>query len=137
MDMEIVKQTNSDNHTYLEIYYDHTINATVDIWKGDFESEENFKNGLLLVVENIKKNKSRKWLADLLEIEGSFDFARDFIAQTIIPQAIGFGLRYEALVVPKDIFAMLSVQETLMIVDILEIRIFGNLKSAVDWLNSK
>jgi len=47
------------------------------------------------------------------------------------------GLKYEALVLPNNIFAMLSVQETLTVISNLEIRIFGDVQVAADWLRSK
>jgi hypothetical protein len=68
-------------------------------------------------------------------IEGDFEFAKSFIAGTLVPQAMKYGLQFEALVLPDNIFAMLSVQETLQKIEGLEIRSFGTVEEATRWLN--
>lgn len=118
------------------VRYDREIEATVDVWTGDFESQENLRRGLELVLQNIEKNKSAKWLADLSQIEGSFEESRGWITNNVVPRAMKLGLKYEALVLPKNIFAMLSVQETLIEIEGLKIRTFGDTHEAIAWLNS-
>jgi hypothetical protein len=128
---------NSAGEVYVTVFYDDETKCTVDIWTGKFDSIENFTYGLMAVLSNIKQFKAKKWLADLSEIEGDFEFAKSFIAETIVPQAMSHGLQFEALVLPDNIFAMLSVQETLQKINNLEIRIFGTVDEAKQWLAEK
>lgn len=128
---------NSAGETYVTVYYDDDCKWTVDIWTGKFESVENFTYGLMTVLENIREFRAKKWLADLSRIEGDFSFAKSFIAETVVPRAMKYGLEYEALVLPNNIFAMLSVQEALQKINDLEIRIFGTVEDAKDWLAAK
>ena len=127
---------NSKGRPYATIYFDDVLQATTDVWTGPFETEENMKEGLRLVLKNILKYNSKKWLADLSEIEGNFSFAQEYIAHQVVPEAMSYGLRYEALVIPHSIISMLSVQETLQIFNHLELRMFGNIDEAKSWLNS-
>lgn len=129
---------NSAGQTYVTVYFDESLGATVDVWTGRFETEENFKAGLALVLESVKTNQCDKWLADLSQIDGNFDFAQPYILNYIIPEAMRSGLRYEALVLPNNIFAMLSVQETMEKMDTpLRFQIFGDVEKAKMWLRSK
>lgn len=128
---------NSTGDIYVTVYYDDDSKCTVDVWTGKFEDAEHFSYGLMAVLENIKEFKAKKWLADLTQIEGDFEFAKSFIAETIVPIAMRYGLQFEALVLPDNIFAMLSVQETLQKINELEIRCFGTVEEAKDWLASK
>jgi hypothetical protein len=137
--MQLGKQElrNSAGQIYVTVYYEDDWRCTVDVWTGKFESPENMTYGLMTVLENIKEFRAKKWLADLTKIEGDFEFAKLFIAETVVPQAMRYGLEFEALVLPNNIFAMLSVQETLQKINDLEIRIFGTVEDAKDWLNEK
>jgi hypothetical protein len=128
---------NSKNETYVTIYYDDTLEAVVDVWTGSFENPENFYEGLGLVLTTIETHHAKKWLADLSQIQGDFAFARGFITAEVIPTAMKHGLLFEALVLPDDIFAMLSVSEAMQMVDHLQIRLFGTVDEATAWLNSK
>jgi len=69
------------------VYFDRELRATVDVWTGDLESQDNLKQGLELVLQNIEHNKSTKWLADLSNIEGSFEESREWIANNVVPRA--------------------------------------------------
>ncbi|HEY0655611.1 MAG TPA: hypothetical protein VGD65_20900 [Chryseosolibacter sp.] len=137
MQLEKKELKNSAGEIYVTIYFDSEAACTVDVWTGNFETIENFTYGLMTVLQNIKHFNAKKWLADLSRIDGDFEFAKSFIADTIVPQAIRYGLQFEALVLPDNIFAMLSVQETLQKIDHLEICCFGTVEEAKEWLANK
>jgi hypothetical protein len=137
MKIDTVSLRNSKGLVYVTVYYDTDINATVDEWIGEFETKENFISGLALVLNNIQKNNSRKWLADLTKIEGDFSFMKNHILEFIIPQVKKSGLLYEALVLPYNIFAILSVQTAIEEVNGIEIHLFPSVQEATDWLSSK
>jgi hypothetical protein len=128
---------NSKGLPYVSVYFDDVLQSTTDVWTGDFETEENMKEGLRLVLKNILRYNSNKWLADLSQIRGDFSFAQEYIAHEVVPQAMSYGLRFEALVIPHSVIAMLSVQQTMQIFTHLELRMFANVEDAKTWLNSK
>jgi hypothetical protein len=129
---------NSSGSVYVTVYYDLDLAATVDIWKGPFETVDNFKKGLELVLENIQQFKAKKWLADISLMEGNFEFAKEYIPHQIIPRAMDYGLQCEALVLPHNIFTLLSVQETqLQQINHFELRLFATIEDAKEWINSK
>jgi hypothetical protein len=129
---------NSSGHIYVTVYYDFDLQATVDVWTGPFETVENFKKGLELVLENIRDFRPRKWLADISMMEGNFEFTKEYIPRQIIPKAMEYGLQCEALVLPHNIFTLLSVQEThLDEINHFELRMFATVNDAKVWLTSK
>ena len=121
----------------MKVYFEDDWRCTVDIWTGAFESVVNFTNGLMLVLDNIREFRSKKWLTDFRRIDGDFSFANPFLSEMLVPRAINYGLEFEAVVVPDTIFSRMSVKETIKKVKNLEIRIFGSLDDATDWLNEK
>lgn len=137
MKTDLVTLKNSTGNTYVTVYYNTVLKATVDEWVGHFESKENFIAGLDSVLANINKNRSKKWLADLTKIEGDFSPMKDHILKFIIPEAKKTGLRFEALVLPFNIFAILSVQTTIQEFEGVEIKMFSSVEEASLWLNSK
>lgn len=137
MKTDLIALKNSKGIEYVVIYYDALLNATIDEWIGNFENKENFVAGLDQVLANIKRNKSKKWLADLTRIEGDFSQMKDYILNFIVPEAKRAGLLYEALVLPFNIFAILSVQTTMQEFEGIEIKIFSSVDEAVEWLQSK
>lgn len=128
---------NDAGEVYATVYYDALMEATVDVWVGEFGSQENFIRGLEAVLENIRVNRSRKWLADLSGIRGNFSFVREYIPANVLPLARKYGLRYEALVLPYDIFGLLSVQMTIEEMGGLEIQLFDRVDDAKNWLRSR
>lgn len=137
MKTDLVALKNSKGDEYVVVYYDTLLNATVDEWVGHFENNENFIAGLNLVLANIIKNRSKKWLADLTKIKGDFSPIKNYILEFIVPETKKVGLRCEAVVLPFDIFAMLSVQSTIEEFEDFAIKIFLSVDDASIWLNSK
>ena len=76
-----------------------------------------------------------KWLADLRNMKGSFDGSRDWMIQEIMPKLIQGGLLFEAIVLPKNIFAKLSTRDAIMKIENFELRQFDDLEEANAWLN--
>jgi hypothetical protein len=128
----------SDGRTYATIYYDTELNATVDVWIGQYGDIENLKRGLMLVLDNIAIHKSKKWLADISKLEGDFQEAKDFIAPNVIPKAMDLGLMCEAVVLPNEVLALISVQEAgSQLINHFELRMFAKVQDAIEWLATK
>ena len=138
MKLSLQQLRDSSGRVYATIYFDTELNATVDVWEGPFGSTDNLKHGLMLVLNNIKEFGSKKWLADISLMQGSFELAKDFIAHEIIPKAMQLGLKCEALVLPDEVFALVSVQEAGSQLDNpFELRMFATVEDATAWLSTK
>lgn len=134
--MILHKLKNSREEVFLTISLDEEIGCIFDAWTGPFETQENFKFGLKLIVDEIEKNKVTKWLADLREMKGSWDFNRTWMVEELMPRAFRAGLKFEAVVLPKETFSKLSTVETIALLDGFMLRQFDDLDSAKDWLRS-
>lgn len=124
----------SARHTYLTIGIDEQIPCVVDIWTGAFGNQTNFRNGVEKVVNVLIERGYCKWLADLRKMEGSWDSSRDWMLNELLPRAVKGGLRFEAIILPKDVFARLSAQDTIIKLKNYQLRQFDNLQEAKVWL---
>lgn len=127
---------NSRKEVYLTILLNKDLGCIHDIWTGPFETQENFRKGLELIVEELEKNKVTKWLADLREMKGSWDFNRSWMVNVLMPKAKTAGLKNEAIVIPKEMFSKLSTVETISMLEGYTIRQFDDIELARKWLQS-
>lgn len=119
---------------YATVNIDLDENMISDTWTNNFGSQDNFKKVLLYIVDKIEQYRLTKWLANLTDMNGSFDSSRDWLAKEIMPSAIGAGLMKEAVVLPKNIFAKLSTTDTIMRINNFELRQFASINEAQQWL---
>ena len=127
-------KTTSDD-VYAKVYYDEEKNTITDVWEGAFGTQENFRTVILYMSDQILSRGITKWLADLRDMHGSFDGSRDWMTQEIMPKLIQNGLLFEAIVLPKNIFAKLSTRDAIMKIANFELRQFDNVEAAKAWLN--
>lgn len=80
---------------------------------------------------------ANKWLADLTAMEGSFDESGPWLVNELMPRAISNGLDYEALVLPKNLYAKLAAVDAITRIRHVEIKRFGELEEAREWLMEK
>ena len=127
-------KTTSDD-VYAKVYYDEEKNTITDVWEGAFGTQENFRTVILYMSDQILSRGITRWLADLRDMNGSFDGSRDWMTQEIMPKLIQNGLLFEAIVLPKNIFAKLSTRDAIMKIANFELRQFDNVEAAKAWLN--
>lgn len=125
---------NSFGDVFVTIEINEELNCIQDTWGHPFETQENFRNALEVIVDLLKKHNLQKWLADLREMKGSWDFNRNWMVDELMPKARKAGLKYEAIVVPKQIFSKLSTVETISLLEGYEIRQFDDIEKAKTWL---
>ncbi|MGD1842797.1 MAG: hypothetical protein ACFB0B_18150 [Thermonemataceae bacterium] len=87
----------------------------------------------------IAAHHSPKKLCNVQALEGAaFDMISDWFEQTLLPQLIEAGMRYNAIVLPEEFFANLTLD--LYGDDSQQAnesqRLFGNQNDAMAWLNS-
>jgi hypothetical protein len=133
--MKVLEKLQKENGTvYVTIKHDEQINAIVDVWDGFYGNVENFNRALKRVAELIEKHRCPYWLADLRNLQGPFNNSSAFIVNEVMPKAIKAGLKKEAVVMPANFFAELSTKQTTDKIGNLEIKIFGDIEAARNWL---
>jgi hypothetical protein len=125
---------NAAGKVYATVSFDEATKCISDTWEGLFGTQENFRTVLLYITNAIEERKAVSWLADLSQMNGSFDGSKQWIIDTVMPRVIGAGLRFEAVVLPKNVFSKLSTTDTIMKLSNFEIRQFDNLEKAKSWL---
>ncbi|MDN5216139.1 hypothetical protein QQ020_28995 [Fulvivirgaceae bacterium BMA12] len=126
----------ADGHVYVEIYYDPEHHMVMDVWKGNFGTQENFRKGIMKAIEVIKFHGCRAWVGDLREMKGSFDSSNDWMFQTAVPQAKLYGLTRAAIIWPENVFSKLSAKDTMQKVGYLELRAFDKPEEAFKWVKA-
>lgn len=127
---------NAAGNEYVKIFYNYDLRCVMDVWEGQFGTQDNFKKGLLNVINVMSENPSKYWIADLRKMQGTFDSLREWIATDIMPRAKKLGLEREAILIPSNVFSKLSTKDTIMKVNGVEIKQFDDYEDAVTWLES-
>jgi SpoIIAA-like len=135
--METIKFTNTTGDVYATIAFNEEVKCFHDTWTGAFGTQDNFRKVLLKVKELFKENKSTRLLTDTSSMIGSFDGSRDWIWAEVTSKLIRDGLRFHAMVIPKNVFSRLSMNDYIQKIDVLEMRTFGDIKEAQSWLQTK
>ena len=73
-----------------------------DLWFGNFETEENFRQVGAYVCDILKTGEYSYWLADMRHLTQSFYCSEDWLANEIFPCAISAGLERKAMVLPPN-----------------------------------
>jgi hypothetical protein len=128
------KFQNASLKTYAIVYYDKENKCISDVWEDRFGNSDNFKAVLSYVATEIENRKAVKWLADLRNMEGSFDSSSEWIQKEIMPRVLKAGLMLEAVVLPKNIFSKLSVRDTVIKINKFELQQFDDIQKAENWL---
>jgi hypothetical protein len=135
--MEPLEFKTEEGHIYATIVYDEELNALADTWIGPFKTQANFKKVLITIVDLFTETGANKWLADLRLMEGSFEASSAWLVNEIMPRAIANGLDYEAIVLPKDLYAKLTTVDAITRIRHVEIKRFVDMEEAREWLMDK
>ena len=127
---------NSTEDVFATITDDEQMQCVVNCWHGAFGTKENYQMVLKAVVALAINRKYRKWIADLRQMKGSYDRSSDWMRQELMPKAARGGLKYGAIVAPKDIFAKLSTKDLLIKMENPNIRAFATYEEARAWLET-
>ncbi|MBF8964140.1 STAS/SEC14 domain-containing protein [Pontibacter sp. FD36] len=134
--MKLQELKSSTGKTYLTIHYDEQNKWVYNDWIG-YVTPENVKQGSLAVLEAIKQHSAACGLNDNRHLVGRWDDSVEWIEDVWIPAAAEAGLQYYAHVANEDAFAAASSSNMLSRVQgRFEMRIFGGIKEARDWLTA-
>lgn len=123
------------NESYLKLEWDATNRILLAQWQGFFNST-NFRAGLAKGLEIIAKHQVANWLGDVREAKVISLADQNYQAQEWTPQAIQYGLRRIAYIVPKDVFAQMALNRIVSQTNGLETNYFSEVEAARKWLTS-
>jgi hypothetical protein len=118
------------------IYYDANINNTVIIWRKSITSEE-YRNAFLSVMHTLKIYRTPGWIADL-RLQGEvLDLDQVWFINTVIPEAVSYGLKRIAAVGFSDPVRKSYYDRMIEITAKkgLTLRVFESLDEAVIWMS--
>lgn len=123
-----------DDTVYAEVFVDQDLQMVSDVWTGDFGKQEDFIEVVDHVADLIVKHGMVRWLADLRQMQGSFDPSLDYLTNNLMPRVLSAGLKREAVVLPKDAFAKLSVSSAFLQIRDFRLQHFQDYDAARVWL---
>lgn len=76
--MRVIKQFNNDQgNRFASIYTDEGQGLLMDVWNGEFETQENLASVLGYSFAQLKSQHLRCWLCDVSQIEGNIEQSAD------------------------------------------------------------
>lgn len=125
---------NSFDKLFLTIEFDAANQWIYNNWVGVLPTEKVIQ-GCQATIDFLRENRCPNMLNDNREVIGSWNSANDWIATNWVPQVLALGLKRFALVVSPGIFGQASAEEMVTRVGTqLEMRLFGDIELAQDWL---
>jgi hypothetical protein len=123
---------------YLKIHWNKEIQCVWMEWK-KFVKGNSFRGGLDKGLKLIIEKGSFRWLADLRLLKVVDMDDQEWSNMDWFPRAINGGIRYMAILVPKNIFAKMSVNAIMEKVASrdLTVHYFESIEEAEDWLNKQ
>lgn len=136
---KIKEYKNAAGDNYATLYSIEEEKCIHDSWHGTFGKQENFRCVLTDIKDEVVSNPGKydKWLADLSGMKGNWDSSRDFVATYIMPKVISRGIKKEAIILPRNIFAKLSTSDAISKTEggaIFEMKYFDDLEDGKRWL---
>jgi hypothetical protein len=129
--------TSSTGKVFLTVECDAANNWVYNCWNG-YVSPENVMQGCLAVLEAFQNQRSVSILNDNSQLVGRWDDSVEWIEKEWIPRALKAGLRYFAHVANQESFAAASAaQLSSRTHGLFEMRIFGDLEQAQNWLKER
>jgi len=89
----------------------------------------------------VEQSRATKKLCDLRGFERGFDPINDWYVAEFLPKLRAAGIRYNAVVLPNDIFVQISgelfEEEAKAQGEVIVNRLFGDVDKALEWLQSQ
>jgi hypothetical protein len=134
--MPVTKFRRPDGHVFLTAERNREEGWIHARWSG-VQTLDTVMTGGLAYVDMLREEPCAKLLNDHSELVGRFTEANDWIAQVWTPLILQAGLRYFAHVLSPGIFGQMSINDLHQRIEgVFELRMFGNLDEAKDWLRS-
>ncbi|MGD1843845.1 MAG: hypothetical protein ACFB10_00450 [Salibacteraceae bacterium] len=124
------------NSEYLQVSGDDTIGCSVVEWKR-FATSEEFRNGMNQTMGLMKEKGYTKILSNSSNLGPIAPEDQKWVIEEWLPQALALGYNKIALIVPKDVFSQLAVDDIMEEaneVSPVDDKYFDNVDEAASWL---
>lgn len=107
------------------------------VWSG-FAHGESYQNVLNSALRLFKEKNISLWMADLRDMEAITEEDQKWANEVWFPQAIGGGLKKIAILISKDAFNQMAVEEIMTKVDAINFSsgYFSDFSEAEKWLTA-
>ncbi|RTQ49643.1 hypothetical protein EJV47_12560 [Hymenobacter gummosus] len=134
--MSVLSFRRPDGHVFLTAERNRAEGWIHARWSG-VQTLETVQQGGLAYVDMLRAEPCAKLLNDHRELVGRFTEANDWIAQVWTPLIVQAGLRYFAHVLSPGIFGQMSIKDLHQRIEgVFELRMFGDLEEAKQWLRT-
>jgi len=120
-------------NSFIEISYDENINAIVNNWKTAPTSAE-FRQGMNAAVEAMRRFDTGALISDTGKLGALSEEDQQWSYTEWLQQALQAGYHSFAVIVSPDIFAQMSVEDTLSQVQNVTIQYFESYEEGRKWL---
>ena len=124
------------DNSYVAIQYNESTNSVEIHWKTPPTSEE-FREGMNHAIEAMKKHQTGALLSDTTNLGALSEEDQQWSYTDWLQRALAVGYHSFAVVVSPDIFAQMSVEDTLSQVQNLTIQYFDTVAEGQSWLEEK
>lgn len=126
------------NEKHLVLEFDEKLGCIIQTWIG-FAGTEKFRAGVEKTNELFRRTKSKKFIVDGSGAAVVKQEDTEWAAKTAIPLAIQNGLKYYALIVPKNLFSQISLQhfKSSLNQPSLEVQLFDDITKAKTWMSER
>jgi hypothetical protein len=118
---------------YAQINYDAESNAIVFIWLTP-PSYDEFRNSMEQIIEAEQYFKTGKLIVDTNQQGTIHPDNQQWVAKDWTKRAIEKGHTHAAIIMPKDIFAILSIDDMMAQVNGIIVGYFNNTEEAIEWI---
>jgi hypothetical protein len=132
--MQTVKE-----YPYLLIIWDEESRALILQWRGGFKGR-NIKEGLLAGLDEFKKRRPyAQWIGDTTDIGVIPDEEKTWIDNDWHPKFLSTGVKYMAVVQPKDVIAKMAVKRVVTKIPDTQLTVYNcaTLDEARKWIKQQ
>ncbi|MGB3851286.1 MAG: STAS/SEC14 domain-containing protein [Tunicatimonas sp.] len=124
------------DNSYVNIQYNQRTESVEIVWKTAPTSEE-FKIGMNQAIDSLEKHQTGSLLSNTTDLGALSEADQQWSYTDWLERALAVGYQRFAVVVSPDIFAQMSVEDTLAHVQGVTIQYFDTVAEGQEWLLAK
>ena len=123
------------DNSYLRVQYNQHTDSVEVTWKTPPTSEE-FRTGMNQAIDSMEKHQTGSLLSDTTHLGALSEADQQWSYTDWLQRALATGYQRFAVVVSSDIFAQMSVEDTLSQVQGVTIQYFDTFAEGQEWLQA-
>lgn len=123
-------------NSFARIEIDFHNKVIIDTWMGEFGSYENYKQVNTYILSQIERHRLDTWLSNYTHLESSLEHTAAWVRHELIPNVIAAGLRFKAIVRPKELTEKQLTKENSFDLGFFALQYFDSFTDAKAWLSN-